>query len=139
MFKACLRIYFRSIYKPMRHPNRHLLKILGLGWLSFLGLGLGLRQLLPRPTLVVIIDHSFCPPAQQQRVIADYIDLYQQHQRRQILIERVVLLSNLSEEVRIPPPIPEAIESLGFFGELNPDALQQTTQKYPASRVLSCL
>lgn len=123
----------------MRHPNRRLLKILGLGWLGFLGLGLGLRQLLPRPTLVLIIDHSFCPPAQQQQVIADYINLYQQHQRRQIQIERVVLLSDLSEEVRIPPPTPEAIESLGFFGELNPDALQQTIQKYPASRVLGCL
>lgn len=123
----------------MKRPTQRLITTLGLGWLAFLGLGLGLRQALSGPSVVVIIDHSFCPAPDWSRVTQTYGDLYQQNQNRQITIERVILVSGLGEaEILESPPNPETISNLRTFGESNATAIADVTNQYPEARVLTC-
>ncbi|WP_035991601.1 hypothetical protein [Leptolyngbya sp. KIOST-1] len=123
----------------MRNPNQRLILTLGLGWIAFAGLGLGLRQLLASPRVTVVIDRSYCAPAQwQQRVGDRYADLYEQQQQRQITIDQVIYVSDLGQEVAATVPSPQEVQTLSTYGRPNPDQLQQATQANPDATVLSC-
>lgn len=122
----------------MRSPNQRLLRILGLGWLAFIGVGLGLRQGLQGPATVVVIDRSYCEPNQWQQVAQSYADLYDQSENRQLRIEQVILLNDLGEEVLDTPPDPDAIQALSTFGRSNPARLQTISQKFPKATILTC-
>ena len=123
----------------MRNPNQRLILTLGLGWLAFAGLGLGLRQLLAGPAVTVIIDRSYCAPAQWQERVADqYASLYAQQEQRQLTIDQVIYISDLGQEVADAIPSPAEVQTLSTYGRPNPTQIQQATQDNPAATVLSC-
>ncbi|TVQ07306.1 MAG: hypothetical protein EA368_14475 [Leptolyngbya sp. DLM2.Bin27] len=123
----------------MQNPNQRLIYTLGLGWLAFVGLGLGLGRLLAGPAVTVVIDRSYCAPAQwQQRVSDRYADLYEQQQQRQITIDRVIYVSDLGQEVAAEVPSPQAVQALSTYGRRNAAQMQQATVEYPEARVLTC-
>lgn len=123
----------------MRNPNQRLMITLGLGWLTFAALGLGLRQILASPKVTVVIDRSYCAPTQWQRRVSDrYADLYEQQQQRQITIDQVIYVSDLGQEVAEAVPSPEDVQTLSTYGRPNPTQMQQATQENPDATVLSC-
>ncbi|MGB3311089.1 MAG: hypothetical protein WBG32_15570 [Nodosilinea sp.] len=123
----------------MRNPNQRLIRTLGLGWITFAALGLGLRQLLASPRVTVVIDRSYCAPAQWQQQVSDrYADLYAQQQQRQITIDQVIYISDLGQEVAEAVPSPEAVQNLSTYGRPNPAQMQQAAQENPDATVLSC-
>lgn len=123
----------------MRNPNQRLILTLGLGWLAFAGLGLGLRQLLAGPAVTVIIDRSYCDPAQwQERVGNRYASLYAEQEQRQLTIDQVIYVSDLGQEVAAAIPSPEDVQTLSTYGRANPTQMQQATTENPDATVLSC-
>lgn len=122
----------------MGNPNQRLILTLGLGWLAFLALGLGLRQGLRSPGVTVIIDRSYCSPAQWQGVIQQYTDLYDQYQRQQITLEQVIYVSDLGQEAAPQIPTPEQVQALNTYGRFNPSQLEAALKAQPQARVLSC-
>ncbi|MGF1568982.1 MAG: hypothetical protein ACFCVD_13090 [Nodosilinea sp.] len=122
----------------MRNPNRRLVAILGLGWLAFLGLGLGLRQVLGGPAVTVIIDRSYCAPAQWQPLAEAYAALYAQQQQRRLTIDQVIYVSDLGQEVAATLPTPEQVSTLSTYGRSSQAQLQQAAQDHPAATVLTC-
>lgn len=122
----------------MRHPTLRLLLTLGLGWLAFLGLGLGLRQGLARPTVTVIIDRSYCAPAQWQSIAANYAALYEQHHQGRLRIDQVIYVSDLGAVVAETVPTPEDINRLTTFGRFNAAEMEQAIQAQAEAEVFSC-
>lgn len=123
----------------MRNPNQRLFRTLGLGWLTFAALGLGLRQILASPRVTVVIDRSYCAPAQWQRVSDRYADLYEQQQQRQITIDQVIYVNDFDgQQVADTIPDPAEVQALRLFGQPNPAELQQAAADHPGATVLSC-
>lgn len=123
----------------MRNPNQRLVLTLGLGWLAFAGLGLGLRQLLAGPAVTVIIDRSYCDPAQWQARVGDrYASLYAEQEQRQLTIDQVIYVSDLGQEVAEAVPSPEDVQTLSTYGRPNPSQMQQASQENPDATVLTC-
>ncbi len=122
----------------MGNPNQRLILTLGLGWLAFLALGLGLRQGFRSPGVTVIIDRSYCSAAQWQGVTQQYTDLYDQYQRQQITLEQVIYVSDLGQEAAPQIPTPEQVQALNTYGRFNPSQLEAALQAEPQARVLSC-
>ncbi|MGK7891982.1 MAG: hypothetical protein AB4042_21855 [Leptolyngbyaceae cyanobacterium] len=128
----------------MTKPTPQLIRILGLGWLAYLALGLTLRQTNPSAssgaiaTVSVIIDRGYCPPDQWQQVAAEYAQLYQQHQRQQIQIESVILVNHLGEEVLTEPPTDADIASLNIYGLSGGDRITTLLTAQPNATVLRC-
>ncbi|HEY9888730.1 MAG TPA: hypothetical protein V6D02_10040 [Candidatus Obscuribacterales bacterium] len=118
------------------HPA--LLKTLGLSGLTFLGVGLLIRQVFPIPAVTLLIDHSYCPPAQWQQVANTYDTLYRQHRRRQIQIQQVVLFNALGVDRLPAPPIPEVIQQLPTYGQPSRDRQENIEKDYPHARLLDC-
>ena len=123
----------------MRNPNQRLIYTLGLGWLAFAGLGVGLGQLLASPGVTVVIDRSYCAPAQwQQRVSDRYAALYEQQQQRQITIDQVIYVSDLGQEVAAEVPSPQEVQALSTYGRRSADQMQQAMVEHPDATVLTC-
>ncbi|NJL44656.1 MAG: hypothetical protein HC922_00695 [Leptolyngbyaceae cyanobacterium SM2_3_12] len=122
----------------MRNPNQRLLTILGLGWLAFWGLGLGLRQALSGTAITVVIDRSYCSTAQWQPLTNTYANLYAQHQQRRLVIDQVIYISDLGQEVATTIPSPEEVRALSTYGRFNATQMQQVTETHPNAMVLSC-
>ena len=121
-----------------QHPTRRLIQTLGLGWLSFLGLGLALRHTQQLPTVAVVINQSYCPPAQwQQQVVQPYADLYQQVQSKQLEITQIVVVTDI-DQITLPNiPAPEALGKP--FGQApDPAAITAAQATHPESVVLQC-
>ncbi len=122
----------------MGNPNQRLIRTLGLGWLAFLALGLGLRQGFRSPGVTVIIDRSYCSPAQWQGVTQAYADLYDQDQQQRISLDQVIYVSDLGQETAPQIPTPEQVETLNTYGRFNPSQLEAALKAQPQARVLSC-
>jgi hypothetical protein len=123
----------------MRHPTRRLIYTLGLGWLAFAGLGLGLRQLLAGPTVTVIIDRSYCAPAQWQAQVGQpYADLYAQQQQRRLTIAQVIYVSDLGPVVADPVPSPVEVQALTPNGLRDAEEIQRATEANPDATLLTC-
>jgi hypothetical protein len=122
----------------MRNPNQRLIRTLGLGWLTFAALGLGLRQILAGPAVTVVIDRSYCAPAQWQQVADRYADLYAQQQQQRLTIDQVIYVSDLGQEVAATVPAPEEVTALSTYGRPNPAQMEQAVQEHPDATVLVC-
>ena len=122
----------------MNSLNARLMLTLSMSWLGFLVTGLAINQVFAPAAIAILIDRSYCPPAQWQQVSQQYDALYQQHQRQDMQIQAVVLFSSLAKEVRSLPPTPTEIQSLATYGQPNPQQQQQLEAAYPKHKVLSC-
>jgi len=122
----------------MNSLNARLMLTLSISWLGFLVTGLAINQVFAPAAIAILIDRSYCPPAQWQQVSQQYDALYQQHQRQDIQIQAVVLFSSLAKEVRSLPPTPTEIQSLATYGQPNLQQQQQLELDYPNHKVLSC-
>jgi hypothetical protein len=122
----------------MNKLNQHMLKVLGWGWLGFLIIGIIISLLFPIPSLVVLIDRSYCnDPTRWQQVVNTYSSLYQQHQWKNLHLQKVILSSDLGQE-SIPPPTPESIQNLKTYSRLSPQRLVNLQKEYPKSLLLTC-
>ncbi|MEA5465728.1 hypothetical protein [Leptothoe sp. PORK10 BA2] len=120
------------------NPTKRLLSTLGLGWLAFAGLGLGLRYTVQVPEVTVIIDQSYCPPAQwQSSVVQPYGDLYQKSQANQRKISQVVVVTDIDQTALATIPTPEDLGNP--FGQApSPETLTELQQQFPETVVLKC-
>jgi len=115
-----------------------LLKTLGLSGLTFLGVGLLIRQVFPMPAVTLLIEHSYCPPAQWEQVVKDYGNFYRQHRRRQIQIQQVVLFNELGVDPLFAPPAPAEIQQLSTYGQASRDRQTTIKKDHPNARLLDC-
>ncbi|MBE9114053.1 hypothetical protein IQ273_32315 [Nodosilinea sp. LEGE 07298] len=122
----------------MRNPNQRLMYTLGLGWITFAALGLGLRQILASPKVTVVIDRSYCAPAQWQQLADQYADLYAQQEQREITIDEVIYVSDFGQVVATPLPTPEEVQALTPNGLPNAAEIQKATAANPDATVLTC-
>ena len=122
----------------MNRLNRYLLTILGLGWLSFLIAGIVINQVFAAPNLVLLIDRSYCPAPKWQQVVQDYTKFYRQHQQQRLKLEKVVLFSDLSEDVLSTPPTPKELGDLRTYGRSNLQRQVKLKQAHPQAKVLGC-
>ena len=122
----------------MNRLNRYLLTILGLGWLSFLIVGIVINQVFAAPNFVLLIDRSYCPAPKWQYVVQDYTQFYRQHQQQRLKLEKVVLFSDLSEDILSTPPTPEELGDLRTYGRSNLQRQAKLKQTHPKAKVLSC-
>lgn len=122
----------------MRKPNQRLFIILSLGWLGFIGLGLGLRQWLSGPAVTVIIDRSYCAPDQWQAQADRYAALYEQQAQQRLTIRQVIYVSDLGQDVDTAIPSPDQVRTLNTFGRFNADQMNQAITEQPEAEVLSC-
>jgi hypothetical protein len=122
----------------MQHPTRRLIQILAVGWLAFIGAGLGLRQALSGPTLTIIIDRSYCDPSRWEQITESYGELYNQHQQKRLTIDQVIYVSDLGEEVAQELPAPAELQNMGTYGRFNAEQLDQAVTAHPDARVFAC-
>jgi len=113
----------------MGDPNRRLLITVLAGWAGFISVGVILRQAIAIPPVTIVIDRSYCEPQSWQIVADRYQGLYEQHQKRQIQIESVILFSDLGEEILDTPLDPSAVEQLRTYGRQDPDKQQALQQR----------
>ncbi|MCU0523950.1 MAG: hypothetical protein MUF72_03900 [Elainella sp. Prado103] len=118
--------------------NRNLFRTLGLSWIGFVGVGLMINLLLPLPVIAVLVDRSYCPPADWVQVVQQYEQLYRQHQQGHLKIQQVIVFSDLGEEVLSPVPPSETIQTLSTYGRPNPARQSELATKYPTARLLEC-
>lgn len=118
--------------------NTRLLNTLGFSWLAFLITGLLISWFFAIPTITVLIDRSYCPPAQWQQVSQTYTDLYHQHQQRQLHLKTVILFSHLGQEVFGSPPSPAAIQNVSTYGHSDEQRQAQLQKAYPKTQLLGC-
>ncbi|MEL6554396.1 MAG: hypothetical protein AAFQ63_13150 [Cyanobacteria bacterium J06621_11] len=119
------------------HTTKRLLLTLILSSLAFLISGTIIQQFTGQ-TLTLLIDRSYCPAAQWQHLSQEYAQLYQQHQRKQITLQTVVLFSDLSQTVHHQPPTPAAIQALKTYGQSSQTAQTALQQDYPTAKLLNC-
>jgi hypothetical protein len=118
--------------------NRSLVRIVGLGWLAFAIATITIRVVFAAPDVTLLIDRSYCEPAQWQLVVDQYADFYQQHQRGQINLETVILFSDLGEETADPLPSPTELQNLQTYGKSSPDRQAALEAQFPNARLLQC-
>ncbi len=121
-----------------QNPTKRLISTLGLGWLAFAGLGLGLRYAVQVPEVTVIIDQSYCPPAQwQAAVIQPYTDLHQQSQANQRKIVQVVVVTGIDQTTLTTVPTPDELGNP--FGQApSPETLAELQQQFSEAVLLKC-
>jgi hypothetical protein len=124
--------------ESMQTLNRDLIRIVAGGWIAFALMGLVFSRLLAAPSVVLLIDQSYCRPADWQQVTQRYETLYQQHQRQQLKIDQVILYSDLGQEAVDSLPTPEDVRSLKTYGRPSPERQQTLLTEYPNAQVLSC-
>lgn len=122
----------------MKNLNRDLLRIIGGGWLAFIITGLLLSRLLAVPTATILIDQSYCKPAQWQAVAQEYAQLYQRQQQQQLQIESVILFSDLGQTEIAPLPTPADIQALSTYGRPNLERQKELQTEYPNAILLKC-
>ncbi|MBT9315761.1 hypothetical protein [Leptothoe spongobia] len=121
-----------------RNPTTRLLTTLGLGWLAFGGLGLGLRYAVQVPQVTVIIDQSYCPPVQWKiSVLQPYRDLYEKSQANQRKIAQVVVVTGIDQTTLAKTPAPDEL-SKPFGQAPSPETLTALQQQFEETVVLKC-
>jgi hypothetical protein len=120
----------------MSRLHQTLLKLLGWGWFCFVMAAMGFSVIWPLPQHVVLIDRSYCAPAQWQQVSQAYAELYRQHQSHQIQLKTVVVFSHLGQEV-YDRPLP-TIANLSTYGRPDVSRQSQLQTTYRDAQLLTC-
>lgn len=118
--------------------NRSLLWTVGLGWLGFLVVGLAVARLFAIAQVTVLIDRSACSAEGWQQVSDRYSALYQAHQRKNIQLAQVVIVSDLGAEVRETLPSPAEFDRMKTSGEPNSERFDQLKNSFDDVTVLTC-
>lgn len=120
------------------NPTKRLISTLGLGWLAFGGLGLGLRYAVQVPEVIVIIDQSYCPPAQwETAVVQPYGALYKKSQTNQTKIAQVIVLTDIDQTTLTTIPTPDELGNP--FGQApGAEKLTALQQQFKETVVLKC-
>ncbi|HEY9647148.1 MAG TPA: hypothetical protein V6C88_12295, partial [Chroococcidiopsis sp.] len=87
----------------MNSLNLRLIKTLGLGWLAYGLSGVAISVAFAAPTVTLLVDRSYCPDAEWQRLMSRYQALYDDYSDKTLNIKTVVLFSELGEEARTVP------------------------------------
>lgn len=111
--------------------NRSLFTILGWGWGLFLVAGVAISQIFPGS--ILLIDKSYCPPEQWQKLAQIYAQKYENSQ-----LHTVILFDDLSQEKFSSPPKPSLISQLSTYGRPNLKRQSQLQKTYPKAQLLSC-
>ncbi|MEM6253468.1 MAG: hypothetical protein AAF821_11150 [Cyanobacteria bacterium P01_D01_bin.156] len=121
-----------------QNPTKRLISTLGLGWLAFGGLGLGLRYAVQVPEVTVIIDQSYCPPAQwQTAVVQPYAELHQKSQANQRKISQVVVVTDIDQTILTTIPTPAELGNP--FGQApSTETLTELQQQFSETVLLKC-
>ncbi|NEP62479.1 MAG: hypothetical protein F6K31_37050 [Symploca sp. SIO2G7] len=121
-----------------QNPTKRLISTLGLGWLAFGGLGLGLRYAVQGPEVTVIIDQSYCPPTQwRTAVVQPYAELHQKSQANQRKIARVIVVTDIDQTTLATIPTPDELGNP--FGQApSSDTLTELQQQFSEAVVLKC-
>lgn len=106
--------------------------------LAFLLAGSIIQTLWSPPRFTLLIERSYCPPREWQTLATAYDQLYKQHQRKQIQLERVILFSSLGEEILPAIPSVQTIQALTTYGVTDHPRQATLQQTYPSSQLLSC-
>lgn len=122
----------------MKNLNQRLIFTLIWGWLAFLVSGLTIQFMVTSPSVIILIDRSYCPPNQWQNLVNNYQELYEKNQLKSLQIEKVIVFSDLGEEVLTTPPEPQKIKELSRYGRSNPQRWEQMKTLYPQATVLVC-
>jgi len=118
--------------------NQALLRIVGIGWVAFAIAAIAVRTVFAAPDVTLLVDRSYCDPAAWATVAEEYAALYQQDQRGQIVIQSVILVSDLGKEVLETPPAPDNFRQLRTYGQPSRDRLAALETTYPNARLLQC-
>ena len=111
---------------------------LGLGSICLLTVGWVINFLLPPPSIVVLIDTSYCQSEKWRQVSQRYEQLYDRDRHRQLKIEAVILANSLGTETIVSPPSPSAIAELSTFG-ISAEELDENLQlKEIQTEILTC-
>ncbi|ACK70261.1 hypothetical protein PCC7424_1829 [Gloeothece citriformis PCC 7424] len=124
--------------RNFRKINRSWVTILGLGWLSFVIFGLIIQTFLAAPNVVLLVERSYCPPQQWQKMVEVYANSYQQHQQQHLKIEKVILFSDLGEEIFKTLPTPDELLAVKTYGRSSSQRQKQLKNNYPKSQILKC-
>lgn len=120
------------------HLNRTLLRTIGVGWAAFAIAAVAIRTVFAAPDVTLLVDRSYCEPAQWQVVSEQYADLYQQHQRGSITLSAIIFFSDLGEEVSDQVLTPDAFQDLTTYGRPSPDRQIALEASHPQAKLLSC-
>jgi hypothetical protein len=118
--------------------NYSLLRILGLGWLSFLLAGIVIARFFSLTQLTVLVDRSKCDRQGWREVSDRYADLYKAHERKRIKLSQVVIVSELGEEIRKPAPTPQEFQAIETIGAPDTERFSRIRAGFAEVEVLAC-
>ena len=121
-----------------KSTRKRLLKTMAFSSLAFLTTGFAIQRYAAPPALTVVIDRSYCPSTQWQTLSDSYTQLYQRHQRKQVTITSVTLVSDLSQTTLKSPPTPSEIRVLKTYGKPSAQTASTGPPSNAAARFLSC-
>jgi hypothetical protein len=116
--------------------NLRMLKILAIAWISFIIAGISIS--IATPTVVVLIDRSYCNPEQWRQVALAYENIYLQDRQKQLQLDKVIIFSDLGQEELTSPPEPQKIAKLSTYGRPNLERRQALQQTYTGAKLLMC-
>ena len=123
---------------PKQLLTKQLLTTLAFSGLAFLLTGFTIQRFAAPPAVTILIDRSYCPATRWQKLTDSYVQLHQQHRRKQIRIESVIAFSDLNQVKLETVPNPSAIQTLKTYGQSNAKTQAALLQAYPNSNLLSC-
>ncbi len=123
---------------PKQHFKKQLLKTLTFSSLAFLATGFTIQRFAAPPAVTILIDRSYCPATQWQKLTDSYAQLHHQHRRKQIHIESVITFSDLDQVKLKTVPTPGTIQTLKTYGQSDAKTQSALLQAYPDSNLLSC-
>ena len=122
----------------MLNLNRILIRTVALGWIGFAIAGVVISQVFAAPTVTLLVDRSYCEASDWQTVATRYDELYRQDQQGRVDIERLVLFSDLGEELVEEPLTPEEFSALSTYGKGSPERQEALQTEYGNAELLSC-
>ena len=121
-----------------QHLVRMWLAIVGGGWGTWAIAALLLNTLFAPPTLVLLVDRSYCPPETWAAIAQEYAALHRQQERGQIILTEVILFSDLGEETLPALPSPDTFTTLATYGRPARDSPAALLATPPNARLRSC-
>lgn len=118
--------------------NRTLIRLILIAWFGFFVTGILIQFVFPIPSLTLLIDRSYCPAEDWQKISRTYEKLYRSYEEKTLNLKPVILFSSLGEDVLDSPPKPVTLQSMNTYGKTDLERRQKLQQSYPQAQLLSC-